>query len=382
MSYRSLFGTAFEVIVVLSVVALIAGQFLGVPILLSYVETGSMNPTMEAGDGFVAIPAAIAGPVEEGDVITFEARDLHGGGLTTHRVAAVTEHGYVTKGDGNPTTDQDGSEPYVTDGQVVAKALRAGDTVVVIPHLGTAVEGVQSGVESGQHALARLFNTDRVLGTGGLTWLLVAVGLFTYAAAMLIDKNAEPERTRTIGRTRRRSDVYDAVGLLLLLAVLLTFVTAGTMMALSTTEQLEIHSVDYSSDRPDVMEGGTADEWNYTMHNGGLFPVVTVLEPASDGVETAPSAARLERNEKLNATVTVSAPEERGSYLRSVRSHHYFAVLPQSTILALHGIHPWLATGVVTGMLVTVFMLPVTFLLGTGTIRTRERSRDAPTGWL
>jgi hypothetical protein len=36
---------------------------------LTYVETGSMEPTLEPGDGFVAIPAELAGPIDEGDVI-------------------------------------------------------------------------------------------------------------------------------------------------------------------------------------------------------------------------------------------------------------------------------------------------------------------------
>lgn len=380
MNYRSFLGTAFEVLIVVAVVGLVAGQFLGIPVLLSYVETGSMSPTMEAGDGFVAIPAEIAGPVEEGDVVTFQAQELHGGGLTTHRVVAVTDQGYVTQGDNNPATDQDGQEPYVTDGQVVAKALQIGDTVVVIPHLGTAVSAIQHGVESLQYGLAAMLGTDRVLESGGLAWLLVAAGLFTYAVAVLIDPG-ERERRRDVGRSRRRSHVYDAVGLLLLLGVFLAIVTGGTMMALSTTDTLEIHSVGYESDRPDVMEGGTTDEWNYTMQNDGLFPVVMVVEPGSDGVETSPTTARLERGEQLNSTVTVSAPPETGVYVRSVESHHYFAVLPHSTIVALHEVHPWLATGVLTGVIVTIFMLPVVFLFGTGTVRTRERKRDSATDW-
>jgi len=41
----------------LVVVLLIVGQLLGQPILLGYVATGSMEPTMDAGDGFVSVPA-------------------------------------------------------------------------------------------------------------------------------------------------------------------------------------------------------------------------------------------------------------------------------------------------------------------------------------
>jgi len=68
-------------------------QLLGQPILLGYVATGSMEPTMDAGDGFVSVPSAVTGDVEEGDVVVYQARELHDGGLTTHRVVGETEEG-------------------------------------------------------------------------------------------------------------------------------------------------------------------------------------------------------------------------------------------------------------------------------------------------
>jgi signal peptidase I len=55
------------------VLAIVAGHLLGVPVALSYVETGSMEPTIGTGDGFVAILAAVSGPIEEGDVVVFDA---------------------------------------------------------------------------------------------------------------------------------------------------------------------------------------------------------------------------------------------------------------------------------------------------------------------
>lgn len=46
------------------VVAPLAGQVLGYPILLGFIETGSISPTLEPGDGLVAVPTAINGNVE------------------------------------------------------------------------------------------------------------------------------------------------------------------------------------------------------------------------------------------------------------------------------------------------------------------------------
>ena len=64
-------GYAVAVVFLLIIGGTIAGAALGRPVFLTYVETGSMEPTLEPGDGFVAIPAELAGPIDEGDVIVF-----------------------------------------------------------------------------------------------------------------------------------------------------------------------------------------------------------------------------------------------------------------------------------------------------------------------
>lgn len=92
-----------------------------------------MSPNLEPGDGFIAVPIQLAGPIEPGDVVAFDAKVLHGGGLTTHRVVDETAAGFITKGDANAVTDQDGSEPPVKRGQDVAVAYQFGGTVVSTP---------------------------------------------------------------------------------------------------------------------------------------------------------------------------------------------------------------------------------------------------------
>ncbi len=67
---------AFTLLAVLVVLSLVIGQLLGQPILLGYVTSGSMSPTLNTGDAFVAVPAPVAGEIEPGDVIVFEAVEL------------------------------------------------------------------------------------------------------------------------------------------------------------------------------------------------------------------------------------------------------------------------------------------------------------------
>ena len=57
MTLRSYVEWALGLFLVIIVLALLLGQLLGQPILLGFVSTGSMEPTMNAGDGFVAVPS-------------------------------------------------------------------------------------------------------------------------------------------------------------------------------------------------------------------------------------------------------------------------------------------------------------------------------------
>ncbi|ERH05318.1 MAG: signal peptidase I, archaeal type [Halonotius sp. J07HN4] len=103
----------------------LVAQLIGQPPVV-FVESGSMAPTLEPNDGYLAVPMLFAGDIEVGDVILFKSQELGGGELTTHRVNDVTDEGYITKGDANPFTDQSADEPPVSEGQIRSVALRWG----------------------------------------------------------------------------------------------------------------------------------------------------------------------------------------------------------------------------------------------------------------
>ncbi|AGB36487.1 signal peptidase I [Natronococcus occultus SP4] len=363
----------------LALLAIVAGHVLGIPIALSYVETGSMEPTIETGDGFVAVPSAVAGPAEEGDVIVFDAQEIEGGGLTTHRVVEVTEQGYVTQGDANPFTDQDSGEPVVTDGQVAATAHQVNGEPVTIPHLGTAVMGVENGLESSQRWLASTLGTTAVLGTQGLSSLLLAFGLVVLGVSLALERWSGATRERN--RERSREDVYDARTLVLGLAALLIVVSLATMVAMSGTTETGIVSAEFDSDRPDVIPMGETESHEYELYNGGVLPTVTIVEPASEGV-AVDERTTLGYGENATAAVAYTAPPETGYYLRSVSERTYFAVLPEPIIATLHAIHPWAAMASVTAVLTGIIVAPLALLIGTGTIRTRSRARSRSPGGL
>jgi signal peptidase len=53
---------------VLLVLAVVAGSLVDQSLLLNYFETGSIEQTLDAGDGFIAVPPAVARDVGPGDV--------------------------------------------------------------------------------------------------------------------------------------------------------------------------------------------------------------------------------------------------------------------------------------------------------------------------
>jgi signal peptidase len=366
---RGTVGTALKLLGAVVVLSLVVGQVLGQPVLLSYVETGSMEPTLEPGDGFVAVPTA-DDDVEEGDVVVFHAKEVDGGGLTTHRVVDETEEGYVTKGDANPVTDQDGDEPPVKDEQVVATALRVNGEVVVVPGVGTVVEAVQGALTAVQRRLAVLFGTRSVLGIQGLAYLFFVASLLVYAVSEYRDgERADRERTRT---RETGTDSRLVVGAF---AALIVLAATAAMVVPAGPQEYGVVSAEFDSDNPQVVPTGESGERRYVVANGGAVPVVTVLEPGSDAVDVRPRTTTVDGGERVNATVTVDAPPETGFYRRYVVEHRYLAVLPTGVLLALHGVHPWLPVLAVDALLGVPFYLVGVTVAGRGRVRVRARER-------
>jgi signal peptidase len=265
MGIRSALTTLFTLLLVFAALSLIMGTLLGQPVLLSYVETGSMQPTLDPGDGFIAIPAQVAGPVEKGDVVTFRAEELHGGGLTTHRVVGRTDRGYITQGDANSFTDQSGVEPPVKDAQVVAVTVQVGENVVVIPHFGTVATGSRDVLTAVQERLSTLVGSRALLGAQGIAHLFFAATMLVYLLD-LFRKRGKKGRSRN--RTRDTGvDVRLIAGGF---AILLVLGATASMIAPAGTQQYGVVSAEFESDRLDVIPSGESKNRTYPVSNNGV----------------------------------------------------------------------------------------------------------------
>lgn len=91
------------------------------------VISGSMEPNISVNDMIIIKEQ---NEYKKGDVISF----IDGKSLVTHRIADVTDAGFITKGDANNAEDKD----PVTSKQI------AGKVVFTIPYVGLVLEYLQS----------------------------------------------------------------------------------------------------------------------------------------------------------------------------------------------------------------------------------------------
>lgn len=374
MNGRTILEYLLGALVFLIVGSLVLGAVLGQPVLLTYVETESMSPTLEPNDGFVAIPSVGESSYEPGDVVVFDAEVLHDGGLVTHRIVDETDEGYITQGDANPVTDQDGDEPPVRENQIEAHALDVGG-IVVIPQLGVPVEALGSTLTWTQQTLAQTFGTRAFLGTQGLAYLLVLFGGITYLLSAIGDTTGNRVRARS---TDRETQAVAPMQVIVLMAIVLVAILTASMVLPGGAHDFTIVSSATESDRPEVIERGTTDTATFIVPSNGPLPVVAVVEPRTDGVRVDETSQYIGPSSSHDFSIALEAPDETGTYVETIHEYRYLAFLPTDLILALHALHPWAPIVAINALVTGSFAVVSIGLIGLDPIRIRRDSRDIP----
>jgi Peptidase S24-like. len=330
-----------------------------------------MEPTINPGDGFIAVPTAITGEVQQNDVVVFRAQEIQAGGLTTHRIAGETERGYITRGDANPFTDQDSGEPPVKDPQIVAKLVQFGGSVIIIPQLGTAVTGIQGLISTVQQQLASILGTRSLLGTQGLTYILLASSILLYLYDIVAGSGRDDKLRE---RARERDQQLSTEVIIIGFAVLIMVAATAAMVVPAGTQEYSVISADFDSGRPTVIEKGTTGSLEYKLPNSGMVPVVAYIEPGSEAVGVQPKQIYVSGQSTEATTVRLSAPSETGVYYRFITEYRYLALLPTPVIDAAYQLHPWIPIIMLDLLVGIPFYIFGRALSDDG--RPRSRSRD------
>lgn len=367
MGIRSTLGTVVTGLLVVLAVLIIGTQILGFASPVGYVNTDSMKPQLDPGDGYIGIPKPLAGEISPNDVITYQAQTLNGGGLVTHRVVRKTDAGYITKGDNNPFTDQQGGEPPVTEAQIELVVLTINGDIVTIPHLGDVAIAAQGLVNTAISTFGlknfSAGNPGIVVTVIGLLFVLVAG-----ASELITDENA-----RSMERSTRRSATIDSrlvlAAVVLVLALPLLSVTALP----SGTQEITILSTELAHpDDPSLIQTGTTAELNSTVTNSQLFPMVVILEPASEGVAFSEQVLTVPPGGTAQTRLRLTAPDEPGQYVRARSKTFYIHVLPVGLIAGLHRLHPLFARLATMGVVFAPLIVGYWLVVGFRTIPLRE----------
>lgn len=350
------------------ILLLLVTQLLGQPAIV-FVETGSMSPTLEPNDGYVAVPAMFAGEIEVGDVILFQSQELGGGELTTHRVVDITDEGYITQGDANPFTDQSGDEPPVADGQIRSVALQPGGEMVVIPGLGASVGFIRSAGVFFQETVLEPVGIDIEVTTLSTLAMIAGLLLFIYGTVTgAVDRHS---------RSRSRGGLLQNAVVVIAILTLVVIIPINVSMLLpSGVYQFQIISSESPTESEQIIGVGESGDVTYRIQNSGHLPVLVFLEPAGDGVTVNEPQIYVPRRTTVDTSITMQAPDQTGSYLRFVREYRYLVVLPPSLITSLHSIHPAL---VIVAINLTVgggIVLLSLATVGTERLRFRSRKRE------
>lgn len=297
------------------------------PVGISYVTSESMAPTIETNDGYVVVPA---GDTDAGDIITFYSAERDS--YVTHRAVTVTDDGIVTKGDGNPSTDQAAGYPLVAQTAVTGKVLRVDGAPVLLPQLGAALGLVE-------------------------TYWYLAAGL---VGGYLLFGIASDNRRRTREAIRRSRDIVLPV-------TVLAIVAGIVVVSLGAAHQTEVYTVsDQPTTDPRTLTVGEprTESLTVTTTTTPLTHVVTdtdgmrIVEstPVDPETATGPSTEatgwfpwQSTVATRQNVTVEIPPQEANGTHATSLTTTPYPAVLPGTVIDGLHGIHP------VVGAVTTVF---------------------------
>ncbi len=283
----------------------------GAPIL-TYVYSNSMEPLIKVNDAFVVWPTK---NVKPGDIIMYRPVVLDAPYIT-HRIIAIGDPGFITKGDNSPYRDQESGEPEVIVDRIVGKVVTINGQPFVIPGLGKISAGFQS-------SLGRYSKFASIL--------FLMLGLF----ASVYEKRHHKRRRKTKHRLRLKH-VYRALIIIAICSIIIIIYLG------SRVTQIRYLVSEYPSSLGDQVEVAKMGQLSMEIRNNGFVPVwsfVTGIAPLS--VNEAPRFLwpRSEDTVLLN----VLPHEATGMYQGYIQIYHYPILLPRPWIESMHQINPILA---------------------------------------
>jgi len=276
----------------------VVGFTLDRPVLMSYVTSGSMKPTLDVGDLFFINPFSKGGV---GQIVVFKLN----GHWTVHRVYAEVSGGYITKGDNNVATDQKATNP-VKMSDVAGTVVTVNGEPIKIPKVGVYIEKIAKYT-------AKIHN------------LYVAFALLAAGSLLITAKEKKRKKGKKIAV--RYKTLYTIVSAVTVAVLLIAITSSWSMM-----------SFDYAS----TVAGGQREGWylpgssfeeNFTVKKT-LIPSICVLNAESSRITLNNTAFVLwNKNRIIEAKIKV--PLETRLYVENINIYKYPYILPEKVVVKM-----------------------------------------------
>lgn len=322
---KSIYGALFGLI--LAIVIFSAGASTNGAPVLTYVYSNSMEPLIKVNDGFIVWPTT---KWQVGDIVVYRPVVLKAPYIT-HRIIAVGETGYITKGDNSSYDDQESGEPEVMPDRIVGKVVAINGQPLVFPGLGS-------------------FSASAQLGLGKYSKYLSAVFLTLGIITALMGSRHSPHRLKPRRRLRLRH-VYRMIVLIAVGSVVFS-VYLG-----SRVTQIKYLVSEYPGKHGNQVEVNQAGQLTMVVRNNGLVPIWNIstgIVPLS--VHDAPEYIWSQSEEEI--VLDILPQHQTGIYQGYVQLYNYPILLPRTWIVYLHRIHPALAIiaiGIILGLWFALF---------------------------
>lgn len=301
------------------------------PIIVSYVTSDSMTPTLNRGDLFLINPFS-KGKV--GDIVVFSMN----GQWTVHRIYAETSEGYITKGDNNIATDQqDGRIDAVKKKDIIGTVVTVFDKPVRVPYVGTYIQDLSKSVKN----------------------LYIAIIVIVLGSVLLTgSREKRRKKKKKVIRVKYRT-VYTVVSAVMIAMILLSVVaTWGTIgfnyastLAGGQKEGWYIPNTEF--DRPIILE------------NKALYPMYYILSPKGDRIAIDETDFMLMKSEKEKVNVHVKVPAETRIYYEQIDVYTYPPLLPTDLIKRMWVVSPYLPL-FAFGLEIAFALTVIYFVTGSG----------------
>ena len=286
----------------------IAGYLLDRPVLLSYVTSESMSPTLEKGDLFIINPLT-KGKV--GDIVVFKLRDR----WTVHRIYAETEDGYITKGDNNIATDQQDNGKPIKREDIAGVVVTIFDKPLKIPIVGNYLQEISKQASN----------------------VFVAVAVISLGCILMTrDSSGKTNKKKKKVILVKYKTIYSVVSAVLI-----------TMFVISVVATWGTVSFNYVSTKA----GNQQEGWylpnsefvrKITIKNRGFYPTTFILSPKSDRITLDSSSFTLQGREERYVNVHVKVPSDTRVYYELIDVYAYPSMLPPDVIKSMWDVSKYL----------------------------------------